>query len=303
MLFVGFIGLIAMTAQSFGVNREPQTMWLYEASSAENAATDPSNRPSMTVFLPEASKANGTAVIVCPGGSLVSHAWESEVLPLATWLNERGIAVIGLKYRLRIKQAIGAPANVKPLRVNLVEFNQLKKANTNPFPTQEPDTTIDNAIADAQQALLLTKKHASLWGINPERIGYVGFSAGGGVVVGATVRATAATMPAFLGTLYGPSLIDVEVPKNAPGLFIGVHADHPNVAVGCMALFLEWKKAGIDAELHVYGKYTGGMYGGNQLKDRNTPNGAWQETFYSWLVANRYVEPVALQTVLTDFQQ
>lgn len=174
-----------------------------------------------------------------------------------------------------------------------MEFNQLKKANTNHFPTQEPDTTIDNAISDAQQALLLTRNHASQWGINPERIGYVGFSAGGGVVVGATVRATAATMPAFLGTLYGPSLIDVEVPKNAPGLFIGVHADHPNVAAGCMALFMEWKKAGIDAELHVYGKYTGGMFGGNQLKDRNTPNGAWQETFYSWLVANRYVESVA----------
>jgi len=70
-----------------------------------------------------------------------------------------------------------------------------------------------------------------------------------------------------------------------------------------MALFMEWKKAGIDAELHVYGKYTGGMFGGNQLKDRNTLNGAWQETFYSWLVANRYVEPVTLQAIPTDFLQ
>jgi hypothetical protein len=93
-------------------------------------------------------------------------------------------------------------------------------------------------------------------------------------------------MPAFLCSLYGPALDDVVVPENAPKLFIGVHADHPSVAAGCLALFLEWKKAGVDSELHIYGEGTGGLFGGGQNADRNTPNGSWQETFYSWLVAN-----------------
>jgi dienelactone hydrolase len=245
--------------------------------------------PSITVSLPDADKATGTAVIICPGGALISLSWDSEFRQIAQWLNARGIAAIGLKYRLRsgfpdmskVDQSKGMPR-----RITVTEFADIKNANANPSVLIGGDPDIDHSVSDALEAMRLVKAHAAEWHIDPAKIGYMGYSAGGGVAVAATVKSPQALMPTFLCSLYGPALDDVVVPENAPKLFIGVHADHPSVAAGCLALFLEWKKAGVDSELHIYGEGTGGLFGGGQNADRNTPNGSWQETFYSWLVAN-----------------
>ena len=249
------------------------------------------NDPTLTISLPETSKATGTAVIICPGGALISLSWQSEFQDIARWLNARGIAAIGLKYRLRN----GFPDMSKvdtskgmPRRITVTEFGEIKNANANPSVLKGGDPEIDNALNDALEAMKIVKAHAKEWHINENKIGFMGYSAGGGVVINATVKATPELMPAFLCSLYGPALDDVIVPKNAPKLFIGVHADHPSVAAGCLALFMEWKKAGVDAELHIYGDKTGGLFGGGPQADKNTPNGSWQETFYSWLVANGF---------------
>ena len=250
--------------------------------------------PTLTISLPDADKANGTAVIICPGGALISLSWQSEFQDIARWLNARGIAAIGLKYRLRN----GFPDMSKvdttkgmPRRITVTEFAEIKNANANPSVLKGGDPEIDNALNDALNAMEIVKAHAKEWGIDESKIGFMGYSAGGGVAVNATVKASPELMPAFLCSLYGPALDDVVVPKNAPKLFIGVHADHPSVAAGCLALFMEWKKAGVDAELHIYGDKTGGLFGGaGPQADKNTPNGAWQEAFYSWLVANGFTK-------------
>ena len=250
--------------------------------------------PTLTISLPDANKANGTAVIICPGGALISLSWQSEFQDIARWLNARGIAAIGLKYRLRN----GFPDMSKvdttkgmPRRITVTEFAEIKNANANPSVLKGGDPEIDNALNDALKAMEIVKAHAKEWGIDESKIGFMGYSAGGGVAVNATVKASPELMPAFLCSLYGPALDDVVVPKNAPKLFIGVHADHPSVAAGCLALFMEWKKAGVDAELHIYGDKTGGLFGGaGPQADKNTPNGAWQEAFYSWLVANGFTK-------------
>ena len=252
------------------------------------------NDPTLTISLPDADKANGTAVIICPGGALISLSWQSEFQDIARWLNARGIAAIGLKYRLRN----GFPDMNKvdttkgmPRRITVTEFAEIKNANANPSVLKGGDPEIDNALNDALKAMEIVKAHAKEWGIDESKIGFMGYSAGGGVAVNATVKASPELMPAFLCSLYGPALDDVVVPKNAPKLFIGVHADHPSVAAGCLALFMEWKKAGVDAELHIYGDKTGGLFGGaGPQADKNTPNGAWQEAFYSWLVANGFTK-------------
>ena len=252
------------------------------------------NDPTLTISLPDADKANGTAVIICPGGALISLSWQSEFQDIARWLNARGIAAIGLKYRLRN----GFPDMSKvdttkgmPRRITVTEFAEIKNANANPSVLKGGDPEIDNALNDALKAMEIVKVHAKEWGIDESKIGFMGYSAGGGVAVNATVKASPELMPAFLCSLYGPALDDVVVPKNAPKLFIGVHADHPSVAAGCLALFMEWKKAGVDAELHIYGDKTGGLFGGaGPQADKNTPNGAWQEAFYSWLVANGFTK-------------
>ena len=241
--------------------------------------------PSITVYLPSADKATGTAVILCSGGGLMSHSWGSDVINMARWLNERGIAAIGLKYRTRVMS--GGPrmgGGGMALSASVTEFSKITKSNANPDTSPEGVKNIDNAINDALRAMEIVREHAAEWHINPDKIGYLGFSAGGGVGIGATVRADAQHRPAFMATIYGPSLIDVEVPENAPKLFIATRGDHHNVAAGLVSLYLDWKRSGANAEMHLYDDGTG-PFGPD---DPGNTSGTWRESFYRWLTYNRF---------------
>lgn len=244
--------------------------------------------PSITVYLPSADKATGTAVILCSGGGLMSHSWGSDVINMARWLNERGIAAIGLKYRTRVMG--GGPGGPRmggggqALSASVTEFSKITKSNANPDTSESGIKNIDNAINDALRTMEVVREHAAEWHINPDKIGYLGFSAGGGVGIGATVRADAQQRPAFMATIYGPSLIDVEVPDNAPKLFIATRGDHHNVAAGLVSLYLDWKRAGANAEMHLYDDGTG-PFGPD---DPGNTSGTWRESFYRWLTFNKF---------------
>lgn len=247
--------------------------------------------PTMTVFLPAADKATGTAVILCSGGGLMSHSWGTDVLNMARWLNERGIAAIGLKYRTRVMGGggtrIGSPGGQgggMALSASVTEFGKITKSNANPDISESGVKNIDNAINDALRCMEIVRAHAAEWYINPDKIGYLGFSAGGGVGIGATVRADAAHRPAFMATIYGPSLIDVEVPQNAPKLFIATRGDHHNVAAGLVSLYLDWKRAGANAEIHLYDDGTG-PFGPDDVGNTSS---TWRESFYRWLQFNKF---------------
>ena len=243
--------------------------------------------PSITVYLPDADKATGTAVILCSGGGLMSHSWGSDVINMARWLNERGIAAIGLKYRTRVMGGMGGPrmgGGGQSLSASVTEFSKITKSNANPDTSEGGVKNIDNAINDALRAMEIVREHAAEWHIDPNKIGYLGFSAGGGVGIGATVRANDAHRPAFMATIYGPSLIDVDVPQNAPKLFIATRGDHHNVAAGLVSLYLDWKRAGGNAEMHLYDDGTG-PFGPD---DVGNTSGTWRESFYRWLTFNKF---------------
>lgn len=237
--------------------------------------------PTMTVYLPTPEKATGTAVVILPGGGLRFLSWEMEGTKLAQWLNERGIAAFVLKYRLFTSAMKSAPvAGAQPLRVSVFEADKLVNANANPSNDVQVTKVLNMAANDARVALKMIRDNASKWKINPDKVGCVGFSAGGGVELSAAFNnSDKYSMPNFLGTLYGPALADVVVPSPAPPLFIGTAADHGNVAAGCLALFEAWKKAGGSAEIHLYGKGRAG-FGMNQ---QNLPSDGWVESFYTWL--------------------
>ena len=241
--------------------------------------------PSITVFLPEASKTKSTAVILCSGGGLSAHSWGDNVINMAEWLNKRGIVAIGLKYRTRISDGPRPKFDpTKMLNVSITEFDKLNKSNTNPNLTNSDDANIDNAIADALRAMEIVKQHANEWNIDTTKIGYLGFSAGGGVAIGASVRADSRHQAAFIATIFGPALTDVDVPTNAPKLFIATRGNHRNVAAGLLSLYLDWKKADANAELHIYDD----GYGPFGPNDTGNTSGTWRESFYRWLTYNKF---------------
>ena len=232
--------------------------------------------PTLTVFLPEPSQANGAAIIVCPGGALRFLGMESGAAT-AKWLNKRGFAAFVLKYRLLktddAPQMGGAPTGFSDVKL------ELKNANANPYPDNEAHTeAIRLATLDGQQAIRLVRRNAKKWNINPSKIGMMGFSAGGGVAVGTALLDDPEGYPDFVVSLYGPSLVDVFVPLNAPPLFIAVAANHKPVSLGCVALYSVWDAAGKSAELHVYAK--GGPFG---MDPQGLPSDTWVDRFLEWL--------------------
>jgi dienelactone hydrolase len=238
--------------------------------------------PSMTAYLPDSSMSKGIAVVVCPGGAFRALSWESEGIAVAKWLNQHGIAAFVLKYRLlKTESQNRRPFSMPGAGTKL----QIKNANANPDPNNEElNTVIKLATADGQQAIRLVRQHAKKWSINPSKIGIMGFSAGGGVVVGTALLNDPAAYPDFLVSLYGPSQVDVNVPANAPPLFIAVAANHKPVSMGCVALYTVWNEAGKPAELHVYSKGSGpfGMGG------RGLPSDTWPDRFLEWLKAEGF---------------
>lgn len=263
----------------------------------ESVATSPSgdrvitnvSEPTLTVFLPDTRIATGAAAVIAPGGALRVLGFDNEGVKLAEWLNERGIAAFVLKYRT-LQQDPSAPRGPPPgmpagAREELVIVN----ANANPAPDDAKlREVLELAVADARAAIELVRRRAGEWRVDRERVGIIGFSAGGGVAVGTSLAAESDASPDFLVSVYGPSLQDVDVPAHAPPLFIAVGGTHFNVTNGCLALFAAWKAAGKPAEIHVYD----GISAGFGMTKRGHPVDAWTDRLHEWLVARELTRPV-----------
>jgi acetyl esterase/lipase len=250
--------------------------------------------PSLTVFLPNPATATGAAAVIAPGGALRALGFDNEGVKLAEWLNERGIAGFVLKYRT-LQQSSPAPPGPPPAGAgpNSAPRQELAivNANANPAPGDAAlAEVLELAVADAQAALELVRRRATEWRIDPTRVGIIGFSAGGGVAVGTALAAQSAASPDFLVSVYGPSLMDVNVPAHAPPLFVAVGATHFNVTNGCLALFSAWKAAGKPAEIHVYD----GISAGFGMTKRGHPVDGWTDRLHEWLTARELTRPVNL---------
>jgi acetyl esterase/lipase len=227
--------------------------------------------PTLTVYLPEASKANGTAVIVCPGGAFVNLGMAKEGSEIARWLNSMGIAAFVLKYRLA--------------RTGDEEANDPVKLR------ERAQAVIPLALADAQQAMRLVRSHAAEWGIARNRIGIMGFSAGGYVAISLALQHDAETRPDFLAPVYPGVPPTITVPADAPPLFL-VHADDderaPTLATS-VRLYSAWKAANVPAELHIY------SHGGHgfALRRIGMPVNNWTEQFRAWLESQGLLKPIA----------
>jgi acetyl esterase/lipase len=234
-------------------------------------------RPTLTIYRPQAGKANGTAVVVCPGGAYIALAWDLEGTKMAKWLTARGITAFVLKYRT-MPLPDDTSERTKAIRAVFSSLSQEKDFNA---AIRHLDAYRKTAIADGQQAIRYVREHAAQWGVKEDRIGIMGFSAGAGLTVGVVRDHDASAKPNFAAPIYG---FDVDyqqpLPADAPPVFIvATQADESVPIEQSILLFSEWTKAKVPAELHVFEKGPHG-FGISQL---NLPVDHWTDAFEQWL--------------------
>src|SRR5262249_54120637 len=127
--------------------------------------------------------------------------------------------------------------------------------------------------ADGRQAVKVVRQHAAEWGIKPDRIGTLGFSAEGIVTLGVAMDHDAAIRPDLAASIYAPYSADGRVPRDAPPLFLLCPPDAPLAGAGSARLYSAWRDAGRPAELHIY--ETGGH--GFGMTPKGLPVDHWVE--------------------------
>jgi acetyl esterase/lipase len=229
------------------------------------------SRPTLTVYLPDPAIATGTAVISCPGGAFHFLMIDKEGTEVARWLNALGVAVFVLKYR------------VYPTSDSDEEFLQIAENMEPHVPNMRKVWPM--VVADGLQAVRAVRQNAARYGLSPERIGIMGFSAGGFVTAGTATEYDAESRPSFAAPIYAVWQ-QRPVPADAPPLFLVTAGDDPLVdAQNSIALYSAWKAAGHRAELHVYAE--GGH--GFALNPQGLPVDTWTDRFWDWLRAEGFV--------------
>jgi acetyl esterase/lipase len=236
---------------------------------------------TLTPFLPKPGKGNGAAIIVAPGGGFRWLSMGNEGWEVAQALADRGIAAFVLKYRLH------------PTPESLDEFketmNRTFAAATPPAdPSKEPVRTspprmdLTNQLQDAEAAYSMIVKRAMEWGVDTARLGMIGFSAGAGLTMHATLNSKSMELD-FIGPIYG-GMGPVEVPKNAPPMF-NVIATDDFLFRGQFGVIDSWYKAGRPVEFHLYQNGGHGFGLGNPGRTSNR----WFDAFTHWLDINGFL--------------
>lgn len=260
------LALVTMLASACSPAAEPETINLWPDAPPGAVGETEADTPTLSIYLPPAERAVGTAVVVCPGGGYATHAMDHEGRQIAEWLNGFGVAAFVLKYRLGPRYRHPAP------------------------------------LHDAQRALRVVRSRAAEWGLASDRIGIWGFSAGGHLASTAATRFEegspqaadpgdrVSTRPDFLILAY-PVISMTEAythagsrtrllgeapdsalalalsnekhvtPQTPPTFLFHTNADEGVPAENSIAFYLALREAGVPAELHIYepGKHGVGL--------------------------------------------
>ena len=225
--------------------------------------------PTLTEFLPEPATANGTAVIIAPGGGFRMLSIESEGSWVAEWLQARGVAAYVLKYRLI--DTGSTDAELQQSFLQLFEAGRVGAVNL--APEIRP-----LAKADAEQAVRYARRHGAT------TVGFIGFSAGGIITTDVAATKDLEARPDFIAPIYGASTPE-PVPADAPPMFSMVCADDDLCLGWCLDAFATWRAAGRAAELHVYGE--GGH--GFGLHKRGVPVDSWIDRLGDWMTSHGWL--------------
>jgi len=264
-------------------------------SEAENTKNDWGLRvvynvanPTLTVFKPEEGKANGTSVIIAPGGAFRALSIDNEGYDVAKWLVKKGVTCFVLKYRL-IKSNTTDPVK---------EMNEIWGSPT--FDKQNMEL-IPLAIADGRAAIAYVRANANEFKLDPNRIGIMGFSAGGTVTAGTAYGYTEANKPNFIAPVYAffPKALQGKLEQNAPPAFIlAASDDQLDLASHSVDLYSQWLANKQQAELHLYAK-GGHGFGMSAQKPTNT----WTDRFADWLEMNNWLSKSNYDPAMAAYQK
>ena len=245
------------------------------------------SHPTLTVYPADSAVQNtGTAVIVCPGGGFHSLSIMQEGYQVVAWLQKKGITAFLLKYRLTHTTG-GDP------------YKQEIDDRTRPGAAKEISTVADMATADGRTAIAYVRAHAAEYGILPNKIGFIGFSAGGYIATAMAYDYTPENRPDFVAPIYGPFPAKYQaetIPADAPPMFIAAATnDDYGLNLSSVALYEAWVKAKHSAELHIYS--TGGHGFGMNIK--NIPTDSWRDRFSDWMGQLGYLKPLSDEKTYT----
>jgi acetyl esterase/lipase len=225
-------------------------------------------QPTLTVFKPAAELKINTAVVICPGGGFMALSIASEGTDVAKYLAARGVTAFVLKYRL-MHTGEDATTEFGALYADQPKFQAMMK-NVEPL-----------AVADGLAAVAYVRQHATEYGVSPDRVGIIGFSAGGAVTAETALHYKPEGRPAFVAPIYGSALSqDTAVPADAPPMFLAAATDDSlGLAPASIALWQRWSTAKKSVELHMYAK--GGH--GFGMHTNGIPTDHWIDRFADWL--------------------
>ncbi|WDQ15177.1 alpha/beta hydrolase [Rhodopirellula sp. P2] len=221
------------------------------------------HHPSITPYLPSKEKATGTAILIAPGGGHSKLCLGHEGDSLAQWLADHGVAAFVMRYRL----------------------------------CREPDSeyTLDgHAMDDTRRAIRMIRSNAEAWNVRPDRIGILGFSAGGELAAYSAMNPMpgdaqsqdpierVSSRPDFQGLIYPGKSSTFTVSPGMPPAFIafGYH-DREDIAYGMAKVYLKYKEANVPCEMHVYSE---AGHGFGFRANSQTAAGRWPERMLEWLV-------------------
>ncbi|WP_082594835.1 alpha/beta hydrolase [Sphingomonas sp. Root710] len=240
------------------------------------------SEPTLEVFRPAPGSANGTAVIVAPGGGFVALGYEAGGTAVARALAQRGVTAFVLKYRTILS---ADPAVMPP--VHMKEMEGIMARAKSGVPVEVPRFAGEaHAVEDGVRAMAIVRQRAAEWGVDPKRVGVLGFSAGGYLAADLAIG-DKASRPDFVGLIYGG--LRTPVPADASPAFIAGAADDEFQPDDPMLLYAAWRKAGVPAELHVYER--GGH--GFDLTPKGAPSDHWFDEFMWWMEARGLVKAPA----------